>query len=198
MRLTITGEYPADWKEIAVRVKAEAGNRCVRCGHPDGDWLQNLVAEYKFTDGVPYTREVFKHLGWPTHKKRFAECDDRCTHPKDDKLRQLTVHHLDGRKDNCRWWNLLALCQKCHLEIQGKVIPERPFLWEHSDWFKPYAAGFYAYWYGKMETSREVVMLDLDLWLEMGQPWLYERSEVGLEIEQALKEAVAISKVRKV
>jgi hypothetical protein len=29
------GDYPADWAEIAARVKREAGQRCEHCGHPD-------------------------------------------------------------------------------------------------------------------------------------------------------------------
>lgn len=48
----------------------------------------------------------------------------------------LTVHHLDGDKANLAWWNLTALCQVCHLEIQAKVVMERVYPFEHSDWFK--------------------------------------------------------------
>jgi hypothetical protein len=61
--------------------------------------------------------------------------------------RILTVHHLDGDKANCRWWNLAALCQRCHLEVQAKVVMERIYPHEHSEWFKPYAAGYYAFVY---------------------------------------------------
>lgn len=32
-RLHIQGEYPPDWPEIGDRVRAEAGHRCIRCGH---------------------------------------------------------------------------------------------------------------------------------------------------------------------
>jgi len=56
----------------------------------------------------------------------------------------LTVHHLDLNKSNCAWWNLAALCQRCHLEIQGKVIMEQEFMFEHSPWFRPYVAAYYA------------------------------------------------------
>lgn len=40
----------------------------------------------------------------------------------------LTVHHLDGNPANCKWTNLVALCQRCHLHVQatwkpGGVIP---------------------------------------------------------------------------
>ncbi len=56
-----------------------------------------------------------------------------------------TTHHLDGQKGNCNWWNLAALCQRCHLHIQAKVVMERVWMFDHSEWFKPYVAGYYAY-----------------------------------------------------
>lgn len=74
----------------------------------------------------------------------------------------LTTHHLDGDKSNDAWWNLLALCQVCHLQIQGKVDPEQPWMLEHSDWFKPYIAGFYAKKYEGLDLTREQVMERLD------------------------------------
>jgi hypothetical protein len=76
--------------------------------------------------------------------------------------RILTVHHLNERKPDCRWWNLAALCQRCHLYVQRKVLMERVYPWEHSDWFKPYAAGWYAYAYLGEELSRADVAARLD------------------------------------
>lgn len=67
----------------------------------------------------------------------------------------LTVHHWDGVKSNCDWWNLLALCQRCHLHIQAKVHPDDPFMFEHSEWLKVYAAGFYALKYQEKNVMRE-------------------------------------------
>jgi 5-methylcytosine-specific restriction endonuclease McrA len=83
----------------------------------------------------------------------------RCDHPDDrDSGHLLTVHHFDGNKSNCQWWNLLALCQRCHLSIQARVNPEQPYMFEHSDWLKPYVAGFYASKYlGKDLPRMEVV-----------------------------------------
>ena len=44
----------------------------------------------------------------------------RCGHDHDPKAGYaLTVHHFDGNKSNCEWWNLMALCQRCHLRRQG-------------------------------------------------------------------------------
>lgn len=74
----------------------------------------------------------------------------------------LTTHHFDGDKSNDAWYNLLALCQRCHLHIQGKVDPEVPFFFEHSAWLKPYVAGFYAKKYAGLDLTREEVMARLD------------------------------------
>ena len=70
----------------------------------------------------------------------------------------LTTHHFDGDKANDEWWNLLPLCQVCHLVIQGKVDPETPWFLPHSEWIKPYVAGFYAHKYeGKNITKEEAI-----------------------------------------
>lgn len=76
--------------------------------------------------------------------------------------RILTTHHFDGDKANDEWWNLLALCQVCHLHIQGKVDPETPFFLEHSDWIKPYVAGFYAAKYEGRHITREEAEARMD------------------------------------
>lgn len=93
----------------------------------------------------------------------------RCQHPHDPATGYcLTVHHLTGEKDNCRWWNLAALCQRCHLHIQAKVIMERVWMWEHSAWFKPYVAGYYAFQYG-LPDDRESVGAHIDELIALGQ-----------------------------
>ena len=94
---------------------------------------------------------------------------ERCGHPDDRQAGyMLTVHHLTLEKDNCQWWNLAALCQRCHLRTQGKVIMERPWLLDHSEWFKPHAAGYYAHRLGLPEDW-QYVMDHLDDLLDMGQ-----------------------------
>lgn len=44
--------------------------------------------------------------------------------------------------------------QVCHLQIQGKVTLEQHYYLEHSTWFKPYVAGYYAYRYLGQDISR--------------------------------------------
>lgn len=119
----ITGEYipPKERKALHNSVRAEAGEKCVRCGHPD-DYASGHV---------------------------------------------LTVHHFDGNKANNAWWNLMALCQRCHLRVQGRVNPNLPYFLEHSAWAKPYIAGFYAKKYLGKDLSRAAVEACLDTLLAL-------------------------------
>ncbi|HEY6019866.1 MAG TPA: hypothetical protein VIY48_08150 [Candidatus Paceibacterota bacterium] len=80
----------------------------------------------------------------------------RCNHAHDlDNGYCLTVHHLDIDPSNCAWWNIPALCQRCHLHIQGKVVMERLYMFEHSEWFKPYVGGYYAKRIGFIEPTTD-------------------------------------------
>lgn len=91
--------YPTNWKDIAKRIKDNAGWKCERCNE--------------------------------AHRVEGAFV--------------LTVHHLDGNKANCADWNLAALCQRCHLKIQGRVKMDQMFFAEILDvskWFKPHLEGF--------------------------------------------------------
>lgn len=91
----------------------------------------------------------------------------RCGHRHDPESGYtLTVHHLDIDPANCRWWNLAALCQRCHLSIQARVVMERRWMFEHSPWFRPYVAGYYAYRAG-LPDDRESVMARLDEYLQL-------------------------------
>lgn len=125
-------------------------------------------------DPLRFLRAYFSHeltesgypIVWPAisvHVKEAAgwSCV-RCGHPHDLPSRHvLTVHHLDGQKANCRWWNLPALCQRCHLHIQITVRMAQGFMFEHTEWFKPYAAGYYAFRFLGLELTRAEVEADL-------------------------------------
>jgi hypothetical protein len=54
----------------------------------------------------------------------------------------LTVHHLDGNKANLEHWNLSALCQRCHLRIQNRVIFYQDWPFEHSPWMARHVADY--------------------------------------------------------
>ncbi len=93
----------------------------------------------------------------------------RCDVPHGPVPNILTTHHFDGNKSNNAWWNLLALCQRCHLSVQGRVRPEQPYFLEHSDWIKPYVAGFYARKYLELDLTREQVNARMEELLRLEQ-----------------------------
>lgn len=78
-------------------------------------------------------------------EKAGGKCE-RCGHPDHQPSGHvLTVHHLDGDKANCADWNLAALCQRCHLKIQGRVKMDQTFMegiLPVADWFKPHLEGY--------------------------------------------------------
>jgi hypothetical protein len=110
----------------------------------------------------------------------------RCNHPHDVPAGfMLTVHHLDLNPANCAWWNIPALCQKCHLTIQARVILEREWMFEHTPWFKPYVACYYAVRYGILSPTQDYweslklcppgeIGLHLDEWLKLGQGYFIQ------------------------
>lgn len=110
---------------------------------------------------------------WPAIAKRVKEeagwACVRCGVPHQPAAGYgLTVHHLDLSPANCRWWNLVPLCQRCHLQIQAKVVLERPWVMaEHTSWFRPYVAGWYAWRYLGEHLCRAEVMARLDELLEL-------------------------------
>lgn len=100
----------------------------------------------------------------------------RCGHSHDPENGFcLTVHHLDMNPANYEWWNLAALCQKCHLQIQAKVVMERVWMFDHSEWFKPYVAGYYANQNG-LPSNKGYVMAHLSELLVLGNGWLSNKA----------------------
>jgi 5-methylcytosine-specific restriction endonuclease McrA len=78
-------------------------------------------------------------------KERAGWKCERCGHDNDATTGHvLTVHHLDGDKSNNADWNLAALCQRCHLRIQGKIDFAQAYMLEHTPWMEPHVRGFLA------------------------------------------------------
>lgn len=175
MRLYLPDElaadgYPPQWHHtIKHDVRAVAGDRCIRCAHP----YTRGAGEWSPCDDQCTHRGPYRYRHGPTDEWFIThEGDEPWIAPAGEgpdvgieiqaHWRILTVHHLDGNKANCRWWNLTSLCQRCHLQIQGKVRMERRWLHEHSDWFKPYVAGFYAFDRLGLDLPRPEVEARLD------------------------------------
>ncbi len=102
-------------------------------------------------------------------KDEAGWCCVRCGHPHEPKTGYtLTVHHLTGNKAQSAWWNLAALCQRCHLRIQAKVVMQRAWYLPHSAWFLPYVAGYYASVHG-LPDSKEYVLPRIEELIARGQ-----------------------------
>jgi hypothetical protein len=168
--------YPVPWERgdprIPDLVRELAGHRCVRCQHPfvcgktPGEW--SPCDEHCTHDGplrIFYSEEAGS-VAIDQLSAGFVARDIIPTYEPEGRVearwRVLTVHHLTGAKLDCRWWNLPALCQRCHLEIQGRVRMERVYILPHSEWFRPYVAGYYAWTYLREDLSREEVTARLD------------------------------------
>jgi hypothetical protein len=82
-------DYPANWKQIIAEKKRKHNDKCEMCYAKNGDRIKWL--------------------------------DDSFSHPwcLDDTGTKivLTVHHIDGDKNNNREQNLLLLCQRHHLRL---------------------------------------------------------------------------------
>jgi len=78
--------YPKDWPAISLRIRERAGNRCEKCGVPNGEFI------VRHDDGT-----------WEITDMIFAGT----------KI-VLTVAHLDHTPEHCDDENLRAWCQRCH------------------------------------------------------------------------------------
>lgn len=172
--------YPLAWHAtIKHLVRIEDGHRCLRCEHPyivgdnwTGEWSACDI--YCKHQGPVRVRELategewnwvdLSALGQSAGDAIYDETPigPRARYAVEARWRILTVHHLDGVKLNCRWWNLVSLCQRCHLHIQKKVDMLRVFPFEHTDWFKPYVAGWYAFAYLGEDLDRAQTEARLD------------------------------------
>lgn len=154
-------------------IRDRDGHRCLRCGHPyrkgehgNGQWSP-CDEHCTHTGPARINGEIPARLVLPPgHDLDIADTLG-LGNTVEAKWRILTVHHLNGVKYDCRWWNLVSLCQRCHLTIQGKVRMERPWVLEHSDWFKPYVAAYYASVFLNEDLTREQTEERLDELLDL-------------------------------
>lgn len=171
-------------------VRENAGNRCLRCGHPytkgqhsmepdpeqPGEFVSWSPCDSQCSHMGPVRlREIFRpgEQPWVEHdlsmhgqtaaEAMMDEGPERLQqrYECDARWRVLTVHHLltgpEGKR-NLLWWNLVSLCQRCHLRVQRLVDLRRVYPWPHTEWFRPYAAGWYAWSYlGESLTRAEAM-----------------------------------------
>ena len=97
---------------------------------------------------------------WPAVARLVKELAgwkcERCRHPHGPSPWVLTVHHLDGNKHNLNDWNLAALDQRCHLQVQARVNFNQDWPFDHSPWMARHVAG-----YNEWAAARHLPLLTL-------------------------------------
>lgn len=90
--------YPKDWKAVRARIQARAGDKCEKCGVPNG--------AFRISRG-PNAGEWTTD---PMQCETWVCCDE-------EKVTRIvcTTAHMDHHPENCDDENLMFLCQKCHL-----------------------------------------------------------------------------------
>ena len=104
-------KYPPNWKsEIRPAILKRADNRCEFCGVANykevirGEWFG--VECYQCTDGYIYDAKNSKVID----QTYLGE-----VHPTNKLIKVvLTIAHIDHDIKNNSFWNLKALCQRCH------------------------------------------------------------------------------------
>ena len=100
--------YPANWEEIALRIKQTAEWKCQGCGKECRRRGESLVDFISRTGGT-HSSSDFEKLSYP---QRFT----------------LTVAHLNHIPADCRPENLKALCAPCHGRMDLRAMPLKKWL----------------------------------------------------------------------
>jgi hypothetical protein len=98
-------DYPANWKQIIAEKKVRNYNKCELCFAPNGETVTRLPPH------------KWAHP-WGSGYITFGYCHGEKGHHDYPKTKIiLTVHHIDGDKNNNTDANLILLCQRCHLRL---------------------------------------------------------------------------------
>lgn len=112
--------YPADWKEIRVRILDRAKYECERCALPmyavfqrdeQGKWV--AIGGNLYLDTMQYAVSYEEARNVAKHSAEW--CDEPGW-----KVCVLTIAHLDHDVTNNDPSNLQALCQRCHLRHDAR------------------------------------------------------------------------------
>lgn len=101
--------YPKDWPQISKAIREAAGNKCQKCGAPNGETVLRgcgiFDGTYMLPHGEIHDAETGAFLGLSRGSEYTWKNAARIV---------LTVAHLDHQPENCGPSNLRAWCQRCH------------------------------------------------------------------------------------
>ena len=80
------------------------------------NWIEARAMAESTTYDAIWSRDIKEAANW---------CCEKCGEHHGEIPFVLTVHHIDYNPQNCSEGNLVALCQRCHLSVQGwRVQPK--------------------------------------------------------------------------
>ena len=128
-------------------IRMESSERCTFCGkellvaivsgvEPVNDAASRSRSEYPPRWGR-MSRWVREHAGW-----RCELCGAKNGPPPN----LLTVHHLDSNKWNLLPWNLAALCQNCHRQVQWTLdFCQSTLTYIYPEWLRQHVRAYNAW-----------------------------------------------------
>lgn len=94
-----------------MRIKLSESHRNQFCGELNANWRGGSSLEL-------YTREFNRQLKELIRDRDNYQCQ-RCGMPECESIRNLDVHHIDYNRKNCLPSNLISLCRRCNLKVNG-------------------------------------------------------------------------------
>lgn len=108
--------YPRNWRAISKHIReVRAGGRC-ECAGECGDEHEGDNGRCDAPNGALIVRDSLRRAHWSRHEHTGVCCGEPCGATKV----VLTVAHLDHNESNNHESNLIALCQRCHLKLDGR------------------------------------------------------------------------------
>jgi hypothetical protein len=112
--------YPANWREISIRIRERDGNRCKECGVPNGVIIQRSSVNAELYIWYDEANDCWRQMNTDA-PIRLSEIPDEYSLSRPIRV-VLTVAHLyDDTPANCADDNLASLCQLHHLRLDGKL-----------------------------------------------------------------------------
>jgi 5-methylcytosine-specific restriction endonuclease McrA len=116
--------YPPDWKAISRRVRERAGQKCERCGAPNGVEIKRLISDPSkwmtvsaFVESILFLDKRDESTRTLSHQGAAQALAEAWGPPV--KV-VLTVMHLNHTPEDVSESNLQAACQRCHLSYDAK------------------------------------------------------------------------------
>jgi hypothetical protein len=111
------GKFSKDFHNYCECGKEICGvsKRCRSCARKE-QYKQDITSHPMFIDGharIPYPSSFSNELKLKIRDRDGHSCQ-KCGKTEQKLQKELSIHHIDYNKENCRKENLISLCNSCH------------------------------------------------------------------------------------